>query len=326
MDADVRSTFIASSAVPFAIATRDGTLLDVNAAFGALVGLAEDAVRGRHVEELMHPDDVEATRHQFAMLDGPADRAGHAWVNRYTDGDGGWRTLRWTTWLDRGGVLVCGVAQDLTAEREAAGRLSRMAYDDHLTGLANRTRLLEAIEAELAADRASALGVLFLDVDGFKQVNDGHGHAAGDTLLRELSDRLRGAVRRTDVLARLGGDEFVVALPDLPRDLDGVRAAVRGAATHLLDALGPAFLVHGAPVRLGGSVGAAAWPWSGATAGELVAAADQAMYAAKRRDGDGGRVCVLHPSLGEDQPASTEMPEAMRSSRGSIASSPDDGR
>lgn len=294
MDGDVRTGFFASSAVPFAVATRDGVLMEVNAAFAALVGVPERGLRGREITDLMHPEDREATSHQFAVID--EARNGHLWINRYTDGDGGWRTLRWTTWLAADGQLVCGMATDVTAEQEEASRLSRMAYDDALTGLANRTRLLEAIEGELRADGGDALGILFLDVDGFKQINDGHGHAAGDTLLRELSQRLRRAVRRTDVLARLGGDEFVVALPGLPMELDAAREAVRGAASHVLDALGPAFLVGGAPVRLGGSVGAAAWPWSGSSADELVAAADQAMYAAKRRDGS-RRLCELHPTI-----------------------------
>jgi diguanylate cyclase (GGDEF)-like protein/PAS domain S-box-containing protein len=289
MDDALRSSFFASSSVPFAMANPDGVLLDVNAAFADAVGRAERELRGTPLEELLHPDELGAVRRRFARPE-----EGDAWVTRLQDGSGGWRSLRWTTWLDRGGQLVCGVAQDITAEHEATSRLSRLAYDDALTGLANRTRLLEAIDAELGRD--GALGVLFLDVDGFKAVNDGHGHAAGDTLLRELSDRLRSAVRRTDVLARFGGDEFVVALPDLPHDLNATRAAVHGAARHLLDALVPAFLVHGAPVRLGGSVGAAAWPWSGASAQELVAAADQAMYRAKRRDGDVQPV-VLHESI-----------------------------
>jgi diguanylate cyclase (GGDEF)-like protein/PAS domain S-box-containing protein len=298
MVTDVRTGFFASSAVPFAVATRAGVLLDVNAAFAALVGLPEREVRGMHVDDLMHPDDREATRHAFLTLDragGEVPEGGLVWFNRYSHARGGWRSLRWTAWLDGGGQLVCGVAADVTAEHAATGRLSRMAYDDHLTGLANRTRLLETIETELRGG-GSALGVLFLDVDGFKQINDDHGHAAGDTLLCELSHRLRGAVRRTDVLARLGGDEFVVALPGLPVELRAAREAIRRAAGHVRDALGPKFLVGGAPVRLGGSLGAAAWPWSGSTAEELVAAADEAMYVAKRREGVSVQ-CELHAGI-----------------------------
>jgi diguanylate cyclase (GGDEF)-like protein/PAS domain S-box-containing protein len=292
---DLRKAFFTSSTVPFAIAGRDGVLVDVNPAFARVVGQPASALRGTGVADLMHPDDREATAHQFATLGGePAVRV---WVNRLRSTEHGWRSLRWTTWLDAEHDVVCGVAQDVTGESDAAAQLSRLAYDDQLTGLANRARLLEAIDLALAAEQpAGTLGVLFLDVDGFKAVNDGHGHAAGDMLLRELGRRLRGAVRRTDVLARLGGDEFVVALPGLPDEVDEVRVAVRGASAHLLDALATPFEVAGEPVRLGGSVGAAAWPWSGGTADELLAAADAAMYTAKRRDGAAAG-CALHPTI-----------------------------
>jgi diguanylate cyclase (GGDEF)-like protein/PAS domain S-box-containing protein len=292
---DLRAAFFTSSTVPFAITGRDGLLVDVNDAFARAVGVPASDLRGTPAVELMHPDDRGASAHQLARLDGGS--ALRVWVNRCGSAERGWRSLRWTAWLEPERDLICGVAQDVTGEADASAQLSRMAYDDQLTGLANRTRLLEVIERTVTAERpAGALGVLFLDVDGFKAVNDGHGHAAGDELLRELGRRLRGAVRRTDVLARLGGDEFVVALPGLPGEVDEVRSAVRGASAHLLDALAEPFDVGGSRVRLGGSVGAAAWPWSGASADELLAAADAAMYEAKRRDGSSPE-CALHPSI-----------------------------
>ena len=292
---NLREGFFTSSTVAFAVASREGVLLDVNEAFAQVVGVPDDELRGTAIDELMHPDDREATHHELAKLD--AEPVVRVWVNRYRSAEHGWRSLRWTTWLDDANDVVCGVAQDVTGEREAEAHLSRLAYDDQLTGLANRARLLEAINLTLAAEHpAGTLGLLFLDVDGFKAVNDRHGHAAGDALLRELARRLRGAVRRTDVLARLGGDEFVVALPGLPESLDEVRSAMHRASAHLRDALAAPFEIAGEQVQLGGSVGAAAWPWSGTTADELIAAADAAMYMAKRRDGDAPE-CALHPSI-----------------------------
>lgn len=284
-----RAGFFASSTVPFVI-VRDGRFLDVNDAFAAVLGYATGELLGSSVYEHLHPDDHQATRDVAAEL--PAVGSGQGWTNRYRTREGGWRALRWVTWFDAGAQVYCGVAHDVSREETEVDRLSRLAYDDQLTGLANRTRLLESLERAIGGP--GSLGVLFLDVDGFKAVNDGHGHAAGDALLRELGERLRGAVRRTDVLARLGGDEFVVVLPGLPDDLDEVRAGVRAAAGQLLAALDDGFTVAAGAVALGGSVGAAAWPWSGATAEELLAAADAAMYEAKR---SADRDCRLHPSI-----------------------------
>jgi diguanylate cyclase (GGDEF)-like protein/PAS domain S-box-containing protein len=293
---DFSAAFFTSSTVPFAIASREGLLVDVNPAFARAVGSSADELRGTPLDGLLHPEDRASTAHQFSTLD--AEPVLRVWVNRCGSAEHGWRTLRWTAWLEADRDLVCGVAQDVTEESQVAAQLSRMAYDDQLTGLANRARLLEAIERTVRDEQpAGTLGVLFLDVDGFKAINDRHGHAAGDELLRQLGGRLRRAVRRTDVLARLGGDEFVVALPGLPEDVGEVRTAVRGASAHLLGALRDPFEVDGRQVELGGSVGAAAWPWSGTTADELLAAADEAMYEAKRRNGSSAG-CALHPSIG----------------------------
>ena len=159
------------------------------------------------------------------------------------------------------------------SERE----LAHQATHDPLTGLANRTRLLEEITTQLADRRGrSRLVVLFVDLDGFKEVNDRHGHRAGDRLLVAVADRLRHAARGSDLVARLGGDEFVVLCP-------GVESV--GEAT----AVGDRVLERlAAPVRLGerdvsvtACIGIA--PADGHTEPEdLLAAADRAMYAAKR--------------------------------------------
>jgi diguanylate cyclase (GGDEF)-like protein/PAS domain S-box-containing protein len=284
-----RAGFFASSTVPFAIADADGTMVDVNDAFAGVLGTPAAELIGESIIDLMHPEDREATAHRVAQL--WQGEGGAVWINRYRTADGGWCTLRWSTWIDAERGLMCGVAQDVRHERDEIASLSRLAYDDQLTGLANRTRLLEAMGQLIGAP--GSVGVLFLDVDGFKAVNDDHGHATGDTLLQQLGERLRGAVRRTDVLGRLGGDEFVVVLPDLPEEVDAVRVAVRAAAAQLLGALETRFEVADG-VRLGGSVGAAACPWSGETPGDVLAAADAAMYEAKRAPGDG---CVLHPTI-----------------------------
>ena len=161
--------------------------------------------------------------------------------------------------------------------RRAAGALAHAATRDPLTGLPNRSLFLESLDRAFARMERSitAPGVLFVDLDGFKQVNDTLGHAAGDALLREVTDRLLGCVRATDLVARLGGDEFVVLVEDgvgaedgLAEVADRVRAALNGAVE----------LPDGRVVRLGASVGMSRGLGPADSPAALLARADAAMY------------------------------------------------
>jgi len=171
----------------------------------------------------------------------------------------------------------------------------RMAHHDLLTGLPNRAFSQELFSDLLAApcpeeaSRKSKLTVFCLDLDGFKAVNDGFGHAAGDAVLVAVANRLRTSVRDGDFVCRLGGDEFVVLLPNIDPD----QAA--DAARRIIVQVSEPFDV--APeARIGVSIGIASAPWDGNSADELLSAADRAMYAAKRR-GKGG--FVFHASVCE---------------------------
>ncbi|MBV8746134.1 MAG: GGDEF domain-containing protein [Xanthobacteraceae bacterium] len=153
----------------------------------------------------------------------------------------------------------------------------RRANHDALTGLPNRPLFLEAAEHHLAACRESGnkLAVLFIDFDGFKSVNDRHGHGTGDELLREIAMRLRNAIRGFDLAARLGGDEFAVLLVGLRSD-----AAAR-VAGELVDVLSLPYPIGRLALQLSASIGVAEYPVSGTTMEALVASADRAMYEAK---------------------------------------------
>ena len=178
---------------------------------------------------------------------------------------------------------------DRTAELSTATReLSRRALHDELTGLANRTLFWEHLSHRLAVSsrRKSNFAVLFLDVDDFKTVNDTLGHAAGDQLLVDVASRLRAALRAGDTAARVGGDEFVVLFDDV---------STTEAALTVAERLSKALRV---PYEMGtqrrmatASIGVAVGPDGLATADDVVAAADAAMYDAKRR---GGGQCVLY--------------------------------
>ncbi|WP_203766690.1 GGDEF domain-containing protein [Paractinoplanes deccanensis] len=186
----------------------------------------------------------------------------------------------------------------LTAE------LTERALHDPLTGLGNRAMLRERLTAAMARSRRSGrpVGALLLDLNGFKQVNDAHGHLTGDELLRVVAERLRGCVRTEDVVARLGGDEFVVIVEDLRSARDAVVIADR-----IVAALDEAVTVGRRELRTPASVGIALSHADVTDPDELLRMADTAMYAAKRR---GGGSYELHgaPVAPEPSPVAAAAP------------------
>jgi diguanylate cyclase (GGDEF)-like protein/PAS domain S-box-containing protein len=178
-----------------------------------------------------------------------------------------------------GGCVV--VVYDVTARKQLELQLAREAHFDALTGLPNRRHLMEQLSrAMLRTQRqGQPLALLFLDLDGFKGVNDRHGHDAGDRLLQAVAQRLQRGVRRTDTVARLAGDEFVVLLEGLSsvEDAAPVIDTIRDALTQ------PVELPGGVTVQVGASVGSAIYagePDVGAE--QLLSRSDAAMYEAKR--------------------------------------------
>ncbi len=137
-------------------------------------------------------------------------------------------------------------------------------------------RTLSAALARAGA-RSRTVGLLMVDLDGFKAVNDTHGHAAGDEALREVARRLKRSVRERDLVARLGGDEFVVVLTDL----GGRSGAVKDSMERITEALTEPIAFNGASVTLGAAMGVATFPADGGNAADLLAHADRGMYAAK---------------------------------------------
>jgi diguanylate cyclase (GGDEF)-like protein len=173
-------------------------------------------------------------------------------------------------------VHLAGIAID---RARAESRIQHMAHHDDLTGLPNRTLLQDRIATSIETARRdrSRTAVLMIDLDRFKHVNDSLGHETGDTLLKEVAERLKRCVRATDTISRLGGDEFVVSLPDVGFDLTASTVAAK--VMHELEA---PFFIRNQPVKLGASIGISLYPEDGDTAQDLLRMADTAMYAAKK--------------------------------------------
>lgn len=185
-----------------------------------------------------------------------------------------------------GGVIsIMSLVQDVSARVEAAQQLLHFATHDVLTGLGNRRALTERLVQGIArAERTgAAVAVLFIDLDGFKQVNDVYGHSAGDEVLREVAARLKAIARSSDFVARLGGDEFVVLL-DV--DVDVETAPV--VAERILAALAPPIRLSVGEAQIGASIGIAKHPPLSNRAVDLIRQADAAMYSAKRA----GKGCI----------------------------------
>lgn len=178
------------------------------------------------------------------------------------------------------------------ADLENAKRLEAMALNDSLTGLANRRLLSDRLSMALVHARRnkSLMAVLYLDLDGFKTINDTLGHAAGDGLLKLVARRLELTVREEDTVARLGGDEFGVALWSVG-DVDDASAV----AAKVIEAVSRPYVVDGKPVTVTVSAGVALFPADGADADALLKSADAALYAAKR----GGKNAFRLTAAGE---------------------------
>jgi diguanylate cyclase (GGDEF)-like protein/PAS domain S-box-containing protein len=178
------------------------------------------------------------------------------------------------------GVLVGyeGTNEDITARRAAEERIQFLAYYDALTGLPNRTLLLDRLGKALAGARRQKckIALLFLDLDGFKTINDSLGHSVGDLLLQEVAERLKTWGREQDTVARLGGDEFLIMLTQI-KELPDVAVA----AERLMDAMTAEFVVQGHSLNISCSIGVSIFPEHGADCETLIKNADAAMYSAK---------------------------------------------
>ena len=213
--------------------------------------------------------------------------------------DGTIRHVRNTPVLhrDAAGVLVAydGVVNDITERKRAEELFTRLSLHDGLTGLPGRALFMDRLRQTIAqaARHGERAAVYFIDLDHFKNVNDRHGHEAGDIVLAEAARRLAVCVRRSDTVARLGGDEFVALTPGV-----GDTANAQAIAEKIVAAMREPFAARGSVCRLGACVGVAFYPDDAERGGELLRLADAAMYAAKNAGRNGWRLASSLPAAG----------------------------
>ena len=239
-------------------------------------------------DRLIHPEDRDRARieYEWFLKTGQPEAGEYRYVR--PDGRIVWVRDHSSMIRDEQGkpLFIQGVMTDITPTKEAQLRMQHLAFHDPLTGLPNRSMFEQHLSLALARARRDdlAVAVLFLDLDAFKPVNDAHGHATGDEVLRQLSARLRSAMRETDLVARQGGDEFLMLIADLPLGAGAMdaRAAVAKVAERVEHAMAEPFRLRAGELSLRASVGCAIFPVDASEASDLIRCADEAMYEHKR--------------------------------------------
>jgi diguanylate cyclase (GGDEF)-like protein/PAS domain S-box-containing protein len=259
----------------------DGQCVILNSYGRHLVGMAHASFDGTAIAKYFGPDYW--TRHRplnDALFAGGAPPA--PFEEELSDPRGERRIfltrkdrLRET---DTGADLVVTVSLDITERKTYEQRLMVQATIDSVTGLPNRTLVLDRLDQALsrATRNGTDVAILFIDLDEFKKVNDTVGHGLGDMLLRDAAERLRDSIRASDTVGRIGGDEFVVILPDVADE-----TAPRTVCGKILNAFAAPFQVEGHEFFVGASLGVTRYPRDGKTADDLLRNADAAMYRAK---------------------------------------------
>jgi diguanylate cyclase (GGDEF)-like protein/PAS domain S-box-containing protein len=263
----------------------------VNAAFHTVHGTTDEDVLGKPPGDGSRLTEPGAIALQALLRQTFATRVAcdHEFALPAKDGKMFYWHLRVIPELDESNSVVSllTVWYEVTERKHLLATLDRMAYHDALTGIANRALLVERVTRGLlaAGHRADALAMLFIDLDGFKKVNDRWGHEAGDAVLVATAQRLQSVVRDADTVARFGGDEFVILLGE------SCGAAVLTALIErVTKAIDEPILWKGSVLRIGASVGVARYPEDGADAHALLQRADESMYCEKaRRQSRAGR-------------------------------------
>ncbi|MGW1726126.1 putative bifunctional diguanylate cyclase/phosphodiesterase [Streptomyces sp. NPDC002306] len=298
------------------IAAPNGILRYVSPAAAGVYGRPAEDLVGTELAGLIHPADLGCVVHEVRrfLAARPSEEPTTRIECRFRSGDGGWLNVESTVNRHHGGLIFN--SRDVTERVRLQAQLQHNAEHDPLTDLPNRAlftqRVQQALSGRRASDRAALRGtaVLFIDLDGFKAVNDTIGHQAGDELLVQAGRRLQDAVRHGDTASRLGGDEFAALIVgDGTRDRTARERHILELADRLRLTLSQPYLIDGNDVRVAASIGVS-FAEPGLGAGELLRNADLAMYRAKAAGK--GRVELYKPQMQQDVVRKAELATRLR--------------
>ncbi|MDP2784254.1 MAG: diguanylate cyclase [Sulfurimicrobium sp.] len=259
-----------------------GRFIKVNDFWLGILGYSPEEAAALSYKDIAHDDDVAETQQLFVAL--ASGEIPHYESDRRFVRSGGrvfWGHLSMTPVKDEAGYIraIIAIVQDINERKLLEDKLEAMAHYDVLTGLPNRALFFDRLSQAIAQTRRSQgqFALMFVDLDGFKAVNDTFGHDTGDALLKAVAEHLQECVRESDTVARMGGDEFTLIL----RAIRGARDAA-SVAEKILATLAAPYHLLGHECRIGASLGIVLYPQHGSNAEELLSQADNAMYAVKK--------------------------------------------
>jgi diguanylate cyclase (GGDEF)-like protein/PAS domain S-box-containing protein len=299
--------FAAAMNLALIVVDASGDIQFANPAFCSMFGYEADQVQGRPItiiipERMRGAHTVGMSNVAAGAKPGLGGKAVEVFALK-SDGSEFPIEITLSTWSTETGFWAGAAIKDISERRERDARLMRLASHDTLTGLQNRHEFMTSLGQMLASGRSCTL--LLMDLDGFKEVNDTHGHVVGDSLLQAVGVRLPYLMGERTIIGRLGGDEFAVILPDNANPL-----IAQKQAADILDAFRKPFALGGLELELGTSIGIAIAPLHGSEAEELLASADFALYRAKAAGGRAYR--FFEASMRNESQAKRDMRDSLR--------------
>ncbi len=260
----------------------EGIITDWNKGSETLYGYSKEEAIGQHVNMLHVPEDTEHITSSVISVVKEAGKWSGEVRMLHKDGRIGWIESMCVPIFDENEQMVgaLGINRDITDRKQESEHLHYLAHYDQLTEIPNRYLLIDRIGHLISQSERnkSSFALLYIDLDKFKAINDTKGHAFGDQVLKEVALRLKETIRKSDTVARIGGDEFVLLL-----ESTSSKKKISAIADNLIKILNNTFDINGEEFEISCSIGVAIYPEQGNSTDALLAAADTAMYKAKRK-------------------------------------------